>query len=48
MRAGIEPIVGDIADLDELALPPELTHVFHAAARIGKDADSDWRRTSSR
>jgi UDP-glucuronate 4-epimerase len=45
VAAGIEPIVGDIADLDELALPSDLTHVFHAAARIGKDADSDWRKT---
>ena len=44
-RAGIEPIVGDIADIDELPLPRDLTHVFHAAARIGKEADSDWRKT---
>jgi nucleoside-diphosphate-sugar epimerase len=45
VRAGIEPMVADVADLDELALPNDLTHVFHAAARIGKDADSDWRKT---
>jgi len=44
-RAGIEPIVGDIADIDRLPIPDGLTHVFHAAARIGKDADSDWRKT---
>lgn len=44
-RAGIEPIVGDIADIDLRSLPDDLTFVFHAAARIGKDAESDWKRT---
>jgi len=44
-RAGIEPIVGDIAQIDLGSLPPNLTHVFHSAARIGRDADSDWRHT---
>jgi UDP-glucuronate 4-epimerase len=44
-RAGIEPIVCDIADIDGASLPDGLTHVFHAAARIGKEADSDWRKT---
>ena len=40
--AGIHPIVGDVAEIDLATLPPELTHVFHAAARIGPDAASDW------
>jgi UDP-glucuronate 4-epimerase len=44
-RAGVLPIVGDIAEIDEIELPSGLTHVFHAAARIGKDAESDWRKT---
>jgi nucleoside-diphosphate-sugar epimerase len=44
-RAGIEPIVGDVAEIDEHTLPSDLTHVFHAAARIGREADADWRRT---
>ncbi len=45
--AGIEPIVGDVADIDlsDLSdLPDGLSHVFHAAAAIGADAASDWRR----
>src|SRR6202035_969564 len=44
-RSGIEPIVGDVADIAVDSLPSGLTHVFHTAARIGKEADSDWRRT---
>ena len=44
-RAGIEPIVGDVARIDLATLPPALTHVFHAAARIGREADADWRTT---
>src|ERR1700730_6223916 len=40
-HAGIEPIVGDVAEIDEGILPSDLTHVFHAAARIGREADSD-------
>ena len=43
--AGIVPIVGDIAELDLRSLPAGLTHVFHAAARLGRDADSDWQKT---
>jgi len=43
--AGIHPIVGDVAEIDLATLPPELTHVFHAAARIGPDAASDWAAT---
>ncbi len=26
-------------------VPSDLSHVFHAAARIGRDADSDWQKT---
>jgi UDP-glucuronate 4-epimerase len=44
-RSGIEPIVRDIAEIDVGTLPSGLTHVFHAAARIGQEADSDWQRT---
>jgi nucleoside-diphosphate-sugar epimerase len=44
-RAGIEPIVGDIAEIDLRSLPSKLTHVFHAAARIGREAHSDWHKT---
>jgi UDP-glucuronate 4-epimerase len=44
-RAGIEPIVGDIATIDLRSLPADLTHVFHAAARIGPEARSDWAKT---
>jgi len=42
--AGIEPIVGDVADLDLGELPAGLTHVFHAAAAIGREAAADWPR----
>ena len=45
VAAGIVPIVGDIGELEALALPGNLTHVFHAAARLGRDADSDWQKT---
>jgi UDP-glucuronate 4-epimerase len=44
-EAGIVPIVGDVAGIDFSTLPADLDYVFHAAARIGKDADSDWQRT---
>ena len=44
-NAGIHPIVGDVASLDATTLPDGLTHVFHAAARLGRDADSDWQQT---
>ncbi len=43
--AGIEPVVGDVAEVERSCLPDDLTHVFHSAARIGREADSDWRRT---
>lgn len=44
-EAGVHPIVGDLADIDIDELPDGITHVFHAAARIGRDADTDWERT---
>ena len=44
-EAGIEPIVGDVAEIDFATLPRDLDYVFHAAARIGKEARSDWQRT---
>jgi nucleoside-diphosphate-sugar epimerase len=41
--AGIEPIVGDVAAIDLGRLPGGITHVFHAAARLGREAqDKDW------
>jgi UDP-glucuronate 4-epimerase len=43
--AGVKVIAADVGEMDEHLLPSGLTHVFHAAARIGKDADSDWRKT---
>lgn len=48
-EAGIVPLVGDVAGFDParvaaLGVPP-LTHVFHAAARIGPEARTDWQRT---
>lgn len=43
--AGIRPVVGDVGSLDLSRLPDGLTHVFHAAARIGREAASDWRQT---
>jgi UDP-glucuronate 4-epimerase len=43
--AGIHPIVGDVAALDVRELPLGITHVFHAAARLGRDAlDQDWQQ----
>jgi nucleoside-diphosphate-sugar epimerase len=44
-RAGIEPVAGDLATLDYSTLPSELTHVFHAGARIGPEARTDWQLT---
>jgi len=44
-EAGILPIMADVADLAPSQLPSDLTYVFHSAARIGRDADADWRRT---
>jgi nucleoside-diphosphate-sugar epimerase len=44
-EAGIEPIVADVADMDLRQLPDGLTHVFHAAARLGREAqDKDWQQ----
>jgi nucleoside-diphosphate-sugar epimerase len=43
--AGIIPIVTDLAELDLGSLPSGLTHVFHAAARLGREIDADWRKT---
>ncbi|MDE3086265.1 MAG: NAD(P)-dependent oxidoreductase [Acidobacteriota bacterium] len=47
--AGIVPVVGDVADFDPTTVPGladrPLTHVFHAAARIGPEARTDWQRT---
>ena len=39
------PIVGDIADLEPDSLIDGVTHVFHAAARLGRDTVSDWQKT---
>jgi len=44
-EAGIHVIEGDVAEIDLASLPKDLTHVFHAAARIGPAAASDWRAT---
>jgi len=47
--AGVVPLVGDVAGFDPRTVleaggrPP--THVFHAAARIGPEATTDWPRT---
>jgi nucleoside-diphosphate-sugar epimerase len=43
-EAGIVPIIGDVAALEPSALPAGLTHVFHAAAAIGRAASADWPR----
>ena len=47
--AGIVPLVGDVADFDPTSVTDAggapLTHVFHAAARIGPEARTDWERT---
>ena len=41
--AGVQPIVGDVATMDLRQLPEGITHVFHAAARLGREAqDEDW------
>jgi UDP-glucuronate 4-epimerase len=43
--AGVQPIVADMADLDLRGLPDGVTHVFHAAARLGREAqDADWQQ----
>ncbi len=41
--AGVVPIVADVATLEAGQLPDGITHVFHAAARLGREAqDRDW------
>jgi len=47
--AGIVPIVDDVAEFDLGSVAAvggsPVTHVFHAAARIGAEARTDWQRT---
>jgi UDP-glucuronate 4-epimerase len=47
--AGVVPIVGDLGELDAdtmiASAERPFTHVFHAAARIGPEANTDWPRT---
>lgn len=47
--AGIVPLVGDVVDFDPAVVSGlggrPLTHVFHAAARTGPAARTDWRHT---
>jgi UDP-glucuronate 4-epimerase len=38
-------VVGDLATMDLEGLPEGLTHVFHAAARVGREAHSDWQQS---
>jgi nucleoside-diphosphate-sugar epimerase len=40
---GIEPLVADVATMDLDALPEGLTHVFHAAAHLGRHDPDAWR-----
>jgi nucleoside-diphosphate-sugar epimerase len=43
--AGVRPIVADVGEMDFRALPEGITHVFHAAARLGREAqDKDWQQ----
>jgi nucleoside-diphosphate-sugar epimerase len=46
---GVVPVIGDVADFDVESVAEAggrpLTHVFHAAARIGAEATDDWQRT---
>jgi nucleoside-diphosphate-sugar epimerase len=43
--SGITPLVGDVSTFDLDTLPPGITHVFHAAAALGREAnESDWER----
>jgi UDP-glucuronate 4-epimerase len=40
---GVRPIVADVAAMDLRQLPDGITHVFHAAARLGREApDEEW------
>jgi nucleoside-diphosphate-sugar epimerase len=42
--AAIRPVVGDVATLDLRTLPEGITHVFHAAARLGREVGDDWQQ----
>jgi UDP-glucuronate 4-epimerase len=43
--AGVVPVVADVATMDLSQLPDGITHVFHAAARLGREAqDKDWQQ----
>jgi UDP-glucuronate 4-epimerase len=43
--AGVQPLVADVAAVDRHGLPDGITHVFHAAARLGREAqDADWQQ----
>jgi nucleoside-diphosphate-sugar epimerase len=43
--AGVVPIEADVATMDLGRLPAGITHVFHAAARLGREAqDKDWQQ----
>jgi nucleoside-diphosphate-sugar epimerase len=43
--AGVRAVVGDVAAIDRRELPEGITHVFHAAARLGREAqDEDWQQ----
>jgi len=43
--AGVRPIEADVAAMDPRQLPDGITHVFHAAARLGREAqDADWQQ----
>ena len=43
--AGVVPIVADLAEMDLGQLPGRITHVFHAAARLGREAqEQDWQQ----
>jgi len=43
-EAGIQPIVADLATMDFGELPDGITHVFHAAARFGREVPTDWQQ----
>ena len=46
--AGVVPLVGDVANFEPESgemVGARFTHVFHAAARIGPEAATDWERT---
>jgi len=49
LGAGIEPIVADVTDFSSRLIQQRggrsPTHVFHAAARVGPEAVTDWSRT---